>query len=66
MKDDFPAYPKAIRNAGVLGEHKTINHSLGAYSIDDLHTNTVESSFLLLKRGIIGMWHKISAQHLES
>lgn len=66
MTDDFSAYPKAIAKAGVLGEHKAINHSLGVYSIGDLHTNTVESAFSLLKRGIIGTWHKVSAKHLEA
>jgi transposase-like protein len=66
MTDDFSAYPKAIAKAGVLGEHKAINHSLGIYSIGDLHTNTVESAFSLLKRGIIGTWHKVSAKHLEA
>jgi ISXO2-like transposase domain len=32
----------------------------------DIHTNTVESAFSLLKRGIIGTWHKISAKHLAA
>ena len=32
----------------------------------DVHTNTVESAFSLLKRGIIGTWHKISAKHLQA
>ncbi|MGA2989085.1 MAG: IS1595 family transposase [Candidatus Korobacteraceae bacterium] len=66
MTDDFTAYPKAIKEAGVLGEHKAINHSLGQYSIGDLHTNTVESAFSLLKRGIIGTWHRVSAKHLPA
>ena len=29
-------------------------------------TNTVESAFSLLKRGIMGTWHKISAKHLPA
>jgi transposase-like protein len=66
MTDDFPAYPRAIAKAGVLGEHRAINHSSGLYSIGDLHTNTVESAFSLLKRGIVGTWHKVSAKHLEA
>jgi transposase-like protein len=66
MTDDFAAYPSAISKAGVLGEYKAINHSLGVYAIGDLHTNTVVSAFSLLKRGIIGSWHKISAKHLEA
>ena len=28
-----------------------------------LHTNTVESAFSLLKRGIVGTWHRVSAKH---
>jgi len=32
----------------------------------DIHTNTVESAFSLLKRGIMGTWHRISAKHLPS
>lgn len=59
-------YLKGIAKAGVLGEHEAINHSLGMYSIGDLHTNTVESAFSLLKRGIIGTWHKVSDKHLEA
>ena len=66
MTDDFCAYPKAIAKAGVLGEHKSINHSLGSYAIGDLHTNTIESAFSLLKRGIVGTWHRISAKHLQA
>ena len=66
MTDDFSAYPKAIAKAGVLGEHQAINHSKGVYVIGDLHTNTVESAFSLLKRGIMGTWHKISAKHLPA
>ena len=66
MTDDFSAYPKAIAKAGVLAEHQAINHSSGVYAIGDLHTNTVESAFSLLKRGIIGTWHKVSAKHLPA
>lgn len=66
MTDDFTPYPKAIKEAGVLGEHRAINHSLGQYSVGNLHTNTVESAFSLLKRGIIGTWHRISAKHLQA
>jgi len=30
----------------------------------DVHTNTVESKFSLLKRGIIGTFHQVSKKHL--
>ncbi len=29
-------------------------------------TNGIESAFSLLKRGIIGSWHKVSAKHLSA
>jgi hypothetical protein len=48
------------------GKHKRIKHSSGVYVDGDIHTNTVESAFSLLKRGIIGTWHKISAKHLQA
>ena len=63
--DDWTAYPKAMIEAGVHGrKHKTVNHSKKIYVDGDIYTNTVESAFSLLKRGIMGTWHKISAKHL--
>jgi hypothetical protein len=67
VTDELPAYPKAMINAGVKGsKHKTIRHRDKVYVDGDVHTNTVESAFSLLKRGIIGSWHKISAKHLAA
>ncbi len=67
VTDDHSAYPFAMEKSGVgRKRHKTINHSSGHYVDGDVHTNTVESAFSLLKRGIIGSWHKISAKHLPA
>jgi transposase-like protein len=67
MTDDFTSYPFAMKQAAVSTEkHKRVKHSSKVYVDGDIHTNTVESAFSLLKRGIIGTWHKISAKHLES
>jgi transposase-like protein len=67
MTDEFPAYPKAMIGAGIKGSlHKTIRHRSRVYVDGDIHTNTVESAFSLLKRGIMGTWHKISAKHLPA
>jgi transposase-like protein len=63
MTDDATANPVAIKKAGVKN-HKTIRHNSGVYVMGDVHTNTVESAFSLLKRGIMGTWHRISAKHL--
>jgi len=66
MTDEFQGYPKALHDAGVLAEHKTICHKDGIYAIGDVYTNTVESAFSLLKCGIIGTWHRVSAKHLQA
>jgi hypothetical protein len=56
-----------MMKTGVHGtRHKTIRHKQRVYVEGDVHTNTVESAFSLLKRGIIGTWHRISAKHLEA
>ena len=67
VTDEFPGYPKAMIAAGVHGtKHKTIRHKSRIYVDGNIHTNTVESAFSLLKRGIMGSWHKISAKHLPA
>jgi transposase-like protein len=67
MTDDFGVYPKAMIGAGIHGKkHKTINHTAGTYVEGDITTNGIESAFSLLKRGIVGSWHKISAKHLSA
>ncbi len=63
--DDHIANVAAMRKAKRTN-HKRINHSSGVYVMGDIHTNTVESAFSLLKRGIMGTWHRISAKHLPA
>lgn len=66
VTDELPAYPAALGK--LEGKHETVNHSHKEYVRigTDIHTNTIESAFSLLKRGIVGTWHKISAKHLQS
>ena len=66
VTDELPAYPRALGR--LERKHETVNHSHKEYVRlgTDIHTNTVESAFSLLKRGIVGTWHKISAKHLQS
>jgi len=44
--------------------HRTVNHYQGEYARGDVSTNTVEGFFSLLKRGILGIYHHVSEQHL--
>ena len=45
-------------------KHEMINHSDGVYVRGNVHTNTVEGFFGLLKRGIVGSFHHVSKGHL--
>lgn len=47
------------------GGHETVNHGLGEYAKGDINTNTAESFFALLKRGVHGTFHHISKKHLS-
>lgn len=56
--DDWPAYRG-------LPKHDTVNHSIYEYVRGDVHTNTMENVWSLLKRSIIGTFHHVSVKHLE-
>jgi transposase-like protein len=66
ITDEFNSYPTAMKELGLTKKHKTIKHKAKVYVDGDIHTNTVESAFSLLKRGVIGTWHRISAKHLAA
>ena len=49
-----------------FARHGFTDHSKGQYAKPDgTHSNTVESSFSLLKRGIYGTFHNVSRKHLH-
>jgi transposase-like protein len=60
--DEFRAY-KTI--APLFAKHETVNHTKGEYVRGDAYTNTVECSFSLLKRGLVGTFHHVGEQHLQ-
>jgi transposase-like protein len=66
VTDEWSAYPDAMRRTDNVKKHKTIRHKGHVYVDGDIYTNTVESAFSLLKRGIMGTWHRISAKHLAA
>lgn len=43
--------------------HETVNHQVW-YVRGNVHTNTIESFWALLKRGIVGQYHKVSLRYL--
>jgi len=47
------------------GGHVSVNHSIKQYVLGRASTNTAESSFAILKRGIMGIYHSVSKKHLH-
>jgi transposase-like protein len=65
MTDEFPIYPWILRRTGMEGKLSVIQHKFGHYVAGNVHTNSIESAFSLLKRGIVGSFHRISHKHLH-
>jgi len=67
MTDDATVYPYVLK--GKVASHDVVCHSKEEYSRKEdgknIHTNTVEGFFSILKRGIIGTFHHVSKQHLD-
>lgn len=64
MTDESVVY---IKTGEEYAGHGTVNHSANEYVRHGafMHTNTIESFFSLLKRGLHGSYHHVSQQHLK-
>jgi IS1 family transposase len=45
-------------------ERISVDHSIGQYVVGAIHTNTIEGFWSLLKRRIVGTFHKVSPKYL--
>ena len=61
ITDEYRGYMTMRR----IISHLQINHS-EAYAVSAIHTNSIESFWAILKRGIIGQYHKVSKQYLNA
>lgn len=46
-------------------KHVVIQHKIEEYVRGAFHTNTIEGFWAILKRGIYGIYHSVSAKHLQ-
>lgn len=53
------------KNIGNTYTHKTVTHAVKKYVDGEVHTNSIENFWGLLKRGILGIYHQVSEKHLE-
>lgn len=63
MTDEWAAYKGIGKEFD--GGHEVVNHGRKEYARGKVNTNTVESYFALLKRGLHGAFHHVSKQHLH-
>jgi hypothetical protein len=63
MTDKYGAYEDL--RFEFRGGHDRIRHGLKQYVRGDVHTNTVESPFALMKRGLHGIYHAVSRKYLH-
>ena len=61
VTDEYKAYNRMNK----VIPHYSVNHSR-EYVKGDIHTNTIESFWAILKRGIIGQFHWVSKKYLQN
>jgi transposase-like protein len=66
MTDDFKSYKMLGKK--FQGGHFTTKHTAGQYAVPgtDIHSNTIEGVFSLLRRGMMGTFHSVSRKHLPN
>jgi transposase len=60
--DELRSYD-SLKRSGY--QHRRIHHAEQVYVSGTVHTNTIEGFWSLTKRGIIGVYHAVSAKHLQ-
>jgi transposase-like protein len=70
VHDAAAVYPDEWKSYDPLGKigyrHSQVQHSQKVYLSGDVHTNTIEGFWSLLRRGIRGVSHGVLAKHLQS
>jgi transposase len=63
--DSYTSYDNVHRMSNEY-KHEWINHTAGIYVMGDIHTQSIEGFWSLLKRGIGGVYHSVSTKYLQS
>jgi transposase-like protein len=62
MTDEGSGY-RGLKNDG--WRHASVTHSMWEYVRGDVHTNSIEGFFGMLRRGLDGIYHSVSRKHLH-
>jgi transposase-like protein len=58
--DEWKGYARLKKNFN----HGTVDHSKEQYVVGAIHTQTIEGFWSLIKRGMVGTYHKVSKKYL--
>jgi transposase len=61
--DEFKSY-RTLEREGYI--HRRVNHSERVYVDGDVHTQTIEGFWALVKGGLSGVYHSVSTKHLQA
>lgn len=63
LMTDSAKYYRAVGKE--FASHQYVDHGKKEYARGNVTTNTVETSFAILKRGLVGTFHSVSEKHLQ-
>jgi transposase-like protein len=59
--DAYPGYKRLNSRF----PHQSVDHTIGQHVVGAVHTNTIEGFWSILKRGVVGTYHKLSKKYLH-
>ena len=62
--DEHNGYRTLCKSKGGEYTHGAVYHSRSQYVTGAIHTNTIEGFWSLIKRGVVGTYHKVSKKYL--
>jgi transposase-like protein len=62
--DDHRGYQHLGVHRHFSKTHGTVNHGRKQYVVGAIHTNTIEGFWSIMKRGVVGTYHKVSKKYL--
>ena len=66
VRSDATVYSDEMKSYEDLPQpHEVVQHSTGEFVRGEVHTNSLESFWSMLKRGYVGIYHRFSQQNLD-
>ena len=66
VTDGAPVYGWVVPSIVPVSQHKVVIHKDEIEEFGEVSSKTIEGAFSLFKRGVIGSYHKLSKDHLDS